>query len=230
VCLIQEELDREPIELSNAELQHAMDGFRRAHKLYTANATRTWLERRGITQADLEELVGDEAIVARLRQRVTEGRVEAYFETHQSDFDTANIARLAFSTEAQAQAASELVSSGAVNFYTLAQQQFVASCYDGQVRIAFDMVQRRGTPQAVADAILSAGPGEVVGPVIDGDAYVLALVLSRSSAQLDARTRSAVERVLFEQWLAERRARADIEWYWWNSARTQQAARPPAAA
>ena len=220
VCLIQEELEREPIELSTAELQRAMDGFRRAHRLYTAGETRSWLERRGISHAELEELVGDEAVVAKLRQSVTEGRVEAYFEAHQSDFETAHIARLALSTEAEAAEASHLIRSARLDFYALAEQRFVASSHDDQVRMTFDVVQRRGMSDALADAILNAAPGDVVGPVVDGDAHVLALILSRGPAQLDARTRAAVERVLFDQWLAERRSRADIEWFWWNAART----------
>src|SRR5215470_14545278 len=39
VCIIQEELEKNPLELSEAELQHAMDAFRRAHRLYRAEDT-----------------------------------------------------------------------------------------------------------------------------------------------------------------------------------------------
>jgi putative peptide maturation system protein len=57
VCLIQETLEKEPIELSEAELQTAMDGFRRAHKLYKAEDTRRWMERHAMTHEQLESLV-----------------------------------------------------------------------------------------------------------------------------------------------------------------------------
>lgn len=67
-CLIQEALAREPIELSDEELQQAMDGFRRARRLYTAEETRRWMARRGMTHEQLEEYVGDTALVARLRR------------------------------------------------------------------------------------------------------------------------------------------------------------------
>jgi putative peptide maturation system protein len=57
VCLIQEELDRHPVEISDRELQTAMDGFRRARGLFKAADTRRWLERRGLTHHEFEQLV-----------------------------------------------------------------------------------------------------------------------------------------------------------------------------
>src|SRR5438094_5255133 len=78
VCLIQEALAKDPVTLSDAELQCALDGFRRAHKLYTAEDTYRWLERHGMTHEKIERYVADEATVATLRDRVTAGRVEDY--------------------------------------------------------------------------------------------------------------------------------------------------------
>jgi hypothetical protein len=37
---------------------------------------------------------------------------------------------------------------------------------------------------------------------------------------LDERTRDAIETLLFEEWLAERREAARIEWYWGDAAET----------
>jgi putative peptide maturation system protein len=79
-CLIQEALEQEPIELSGAVLQQAMDAFRRARRLYTAGETREWMERHGITHEKLEQLIASQSIVNRLRERVTAGQVEPYFE------------------------------------------------------------------------------------------------------------------------------------------------------
>jgi hypothetical protein len=51
---------------------------------------------RGITREKLEKCVSDEALVAKLRERVSAGRVEEYFAAHRSDFDRACIAQVAF--------------------------------------------------------------------------------------------------------------------------------------
>src|SRR5205085_1049945 len=93
VCLLQEALEQEPIEPSDAELQRAMDAFRRARRLYTAEETHDWMERHGITHEKLERLVANQALAARLCERVTEGQVEAAFEARRAEFDTARIAR-----------------------------------------------------------------------------------------------------------------------------------------
>jgi putative peptide maturation system protein len=221
VCLIQEELEREPITLSDAELQLAMDGFRRARRLFTAQDTRRWMERRGVTHTELEALVSDEAMVAKLRQRIAEGRVEDYFETHRADFESAHIARIAFASADEAQRAAEQVRGGGLDFYALAERQFSASSPDRPYPAAFDIVRRSRHPASVAEPILAALPGKVVGPLENGDTLILALIVSRTPAQLDALTCAAIERLLFEEWLEERRAQAHIEWFWWNATRTR---------
>jgi hypothetical protein len=50
VCILEEELEQNPLELSDAELQDAMDAFRRARRLYRAEDTLRWMERQGMTQ------------------------------------------------------------------------------------------------------------------------------------------------------------------------------------
>ena len=240
VCLIQEELAREPIELSEAELQLAMDAFRRARGLATARDTVQWMARRGITHTELEALVGDEATIAKLRARIADGRVEAYFRMHQAEFDTAHIARIAFGSEAEALAATELARTGVLGFFAVAQSVFTAdtlprSPSSDSLRhspsAAFEVLQRSLSTTPAVEAIFAAEPSEVVGPVWDGQAYILALVLSLTRAQLDASTHATIERHLFEEWLADRRAQADIEWFWWTTTRTNSPApAAPAAA
>ena len=90
-CLIQEELERAPIELTDAELQEAMDKFRSANKLFKAEDTLRWLERHGMSHEKLERYVADNAIVAKLRDRITSARVEEYFRQHSSEFDAAHV-------------------------------------------------------------------------------------------------------------------------------------------
>jgi putative peptide maturation system protein len=239
VCLIQEELAREPIDLSEAELQLAMDAFRRARRLATAQDTFLWMQRRGITHTELEALVGDEATIAKLRARIADGQVEPYFRMHQAEFDTAHIARIAFASEAEALAATALARTGVLGFFAVAQSVFTADTLQrpalaaaptsGPPSAAFEVLQRSRATSPAVEAIFAAGPSEVVGPVWDGHAHILALVLAHTRAQLDASTHATIERVLFDEWLAHRRAQADIEWFWWTTTRTHSPAAPAAA-
>jgi putative peptide maturation system protein len=226
VCLIQEEFDRNPVELSDEELQLGMDDFRRAHKLYTAEDTYLWMQQRGLTQEQFERLVTDNLALAKLRDRVAEGRVESYFELHRADFDTAQIARFEFADEESARQTHRQILAGELDFYEAAQRHFLAAAGQAEQveRSLFATIRRSEASAELATAILDAAPNEIVGPVRVTDGYALVRVLSLTPARLDEPTRAAIKAILFEEWLAERRRAARIEWYWGNSERAPQAA------
>jgi putative peptide maturation system protein len=224
-CLIQEALEQEPIELSDAELQQAMDAFRRVRRLYTAAETHDWLERHGSTHEKLERLVASEALVARLRERVTAGRVEPYFEARRAEFDTARIARLDLPDEESARQVAEEVRRGEVEFYEAAERRFLEEAGRPAVppRPLFAVLQRGQAPPALADALFAAAPGDHVGPVRTEGSYALVRLLSLTPARLDEPTRRAIQEFLFAEWLAERRRAATIEWCWGNAQLTARA-------
>jgi hypothetical protein len=63
----------------------------------------------------------------------------------------------------------------------------------------------------------AAAPGDVLGPVPSKRGAALAQVVAVQPVCLDKRTRQTIAQVLFEDWLAERRRTARIEWYWGNA-------------
>lgn len=217
VCLIQEELERAPVEITEAELQAGMDALRRTHRLYTAEETRSWMERRGLTQELLERLVSDNLAVARLRDRIAEGCVAPYFDDHRADFDAARIACVDFTDEASARRVHRRILSGELSFYDAAERGFLA----GGGGPHFTTIQRC---EGTLPAVFAAAPGDVVCAARPGGGYAIARVLSVVPARLDERTEAAIQHILFEQWLEERRRTARIQWFWGNAAGTSQAA------
>jgi putative peptide maturation system protein len=215
-CLIREALDQDPIELSDADLQRALDAFRRLHQLHKVEDTCRWMERHGMTQERLERLVAGVARTVKLRDRVAAGRVENYFKEHQPDFDTACLARIEFSNEASADRAGEQIRKGGVSFYEAAQHHFLAGLERSEQppSALFTVLQRRQASAEVGAAVFAAKPGEVLGPVHAGESFALVRVLSLTSARLDEPTRTAIKDILFEEWLEERRQAAQVEWYW----------------
>jgi putative peptide maturation system protein len=213
LCLVQEAIEKRAIELSNAELQQAMDAFRKRHGLYSAQDTYRWLEQHGITHERLEQEIAAQALPAKLRDQVAEGRVEAHFDRHRSDFDTAHLARFRVAEEARAQRLYEQIRGGAVEFFEAAQREFLAG-ENGAGGDLFVAVQRRQISAEQAAVIFAASPGEVVGPLRSGEGYDIVRVLRIDRAHLDEPTRAAVKEVLFGDWLAERQQEATIEWFW----------------
>lgn len=208
-ALIREALDRDPVSPTDADLQRALDGFRRAHRLYKAADMRRWMEQRGLTQEKLECLVGELADMAALRERETAGRVDDYFAAHRADFDAVSVARFAVADGATAQRVREQIEYG-VDFYAAAEGCFLAG---GPAGGMFATLRRHQAPPELG-IVFSAAPGTVLGPVREGDGYALVRVLSHAPARLDAPTRAAIQDLLFDEWLEERRRAASIEWYW----------------
>ncbi len=217
VCLIQEALAEDPIELADDELQQAMDGFRRAHRLYTVEQTTAWMARRGMTHEQIERYVADEATVAKLRERVTAGEVDSYLAAHCADFDTARIARIDFADAADAHRAAAQIRAGELDFFAVAARRFL----EGQEpEPAFALIQRGQTAPALG-SVFAAAPGDTVGPLSTGDGFAIVRVLAVTPAEADEDTHRAVERVLFQRWLADRSDVATIEWTWGNADLTQ---------
>jgi putative peptide maturation system protein len=223
LCVIQEELEREPIELSDAELQDAMNKFRAAKKLFKAEDTLRWLERHGMSHEKLERYVSESAMVPKLRERIAAGRVEQYFREHTRDFDTARIARLEVMDESDARELAEQIRAGEQDFFAAAERHYFDAIGGGKTPSSamFVVIERRDADASFREPLFAAAPGELVGPVLIDTGHALLRVHSTVPARLDERTRAAIKEILFEDWLAERRQAARIEWCWGNVSKTE---------
>ena len=84
---------------------------------------------------------------------------------------------------------------------------------------------RRGELEPEQAALLfSTEPGQVAAPVPSREGYELVRVLRFHPARLDEATREKVRKLLFEEWLAEGRRRARVEWFW-GAAEAEESAR-----
>jgi hypothetical protein len=83
------------------------------------------MDRRGVSHQELERLVENQATVMKLRQKIAGARVEAYFESHASDFDTACVAEYVVGDDVSARDAVRRVQEGRTAFLEEAQRQFL---------------------------------------------------------------------------------------------------------
>src|SRR5262249_57697997 len=82
------------------------------------------------------------------------------------------------------------------------------------------VVERRQAAPALREQLFAAAPGQLIGPVPIETGHALLRVLAIVPARLDDRTRAAIKNTLFDDWLAERRHAARIEWGWGNVSKT----------
>ncbi|WP_214416503.1 TIGR04500 family putative peptide maturation system protein [Sphaerisporangium fuscum] len=209
-ALVRESLEESPEHFTDAELQEALNAFRRARGLLTAEATRAWMDRHGISHVELEELVTAEASVARLRSRVAAGRVEEWFAAHGHELDVARVVQLTLTGEGAE------VKPG--SFLAAAERAFAGG--EAAPAPLFATLRRGELAPEVAALVFRAAPGTVVGPVRTGDGEVLYKVLAVVPAVLDEAVRLEAERRIFAEWIERRRSTAKIEWFWGTADRT----------
>jgi putative peptide maturation system protein len=222
LCLIQEELDREPIELSDDDLRQAMKNFRKAKNLFKSEDTLLWLERHGMSVEKLERYVGDESIIAKLRGRIAGERVEEYFRAHATDFDAVSIARFEVAEECRAHELAERIRAGEQDFFSAAERCYLELAERGAppASFTFEDIERRSASLELREVLFATSPGQLAGPVRTASGHALMRVMGRRPAGLDERTRAAIKEILFDEWLAERRRAARIEWCWGNASKT----------
>lgn len=211
-CLIREELEQRPVDITDDELQVAMDGLRRAHRLYCADTTEQWLHDRGLTHAQLERQLAGNLACVKLRKRIAEGRVAGYFEAHRVELETVLVARVECTEEAGAQALVRRAAGAAAALLDAAQHNALDTGAPAHCELA--TLRRRDATDELGAAAIAATPGDVVGPIRVGPRYGVAGVLARRDACPDEPTRELIEQLLFEEWLAERRQAASITWHW----------------
>lgn len=221
--LITDAIEEDPgaFTASDEELQEAMDAFRRRRGLLTEEAMLSWLEQQGLTQRKLETRLEGFVKTRKLRQRVVAGREEAYFASHKSEFEVAVFARIVLGDLERARSLSKRLRGGEVDLLqaareALREQAPAAHRWESPPPL-LERARRSELPPEQAAVIFAATPGAVLEPLETKAGYELRQVLGLEPAVFDAATRAAIAERLFQEWLDERRAAADVEWLWGHS-------------
>ncbi|MEO7455076.1 MAG: hypothetical protein ABIY52_02365 [Gemmatimonadaceae bacterium] len=188
--LIDEAVESLAIEPTREDISAAVDEFRIARGLNRAADFTQWLSDRGLGHERLEWIVSRDSAARALRRHVV--TAEMVRERMSSDFDTVRIARFRSDEEHVG------------DFYAAAEQHFPDRLFASLVR--------RDLGAAQAAMIFGAPPGTTLTRVPSGDGFDVVHVISFAPAQPDD-----VERVIFREWLAERRKSARVEWFWGNA-------------
>lgn len=204
-CVIRAELEADPIEISDDELQTRLDEFRSSRGLVTPEQTEAWLRAHDLTLAELEAELADEAALAVLRRRTVGDRARALFDADPRAFDELQL--VAFSADDAPVLAAE-VRAGA-SFYAVAERVLATRTGAREQRsLIYEWFRRadvRCEEWLVAGATIAAR--------IHGVSHVAAIRGVRAASWTPQLARELEQR-LFADWLRERRERAHVEWNW----------------
>ncbi len=234
-CLLGAAIDAEDIRIGPGELQSAADSFRAARGLFTAESTNNWLRERSLSPEQFRRLVEQQAKITALRNVIVGDRVDALLGTASvgtASVGTASIGTASVGTEQTfLQVAWLQVPAGQDRPDSADAQQLAGDPLRAIVTARRE--QRRGGldrwSAAEVPGRFSAVLGAPVGTVVracDGTP-ALAVVVDREGPPDAGVARERLSRRLFDEWLAEQRTSADVQWFWGNEQRTAPAVSEP---
>lgn len=210
VALIRTAAAERGIGASDEELQRAADDFRATRELHDTLATEVWLAENHLSYVDWESLLEQQILKSKLREALTQSKVNQHFAEHGLSFDAAAISRLVAKTEDIAkELRAQMIEDGA-DFHALARQHSI----DESTKLAggyAGKVQRTSLPAAVEAAVFGGKPGKVIGPVKTDEGWELIKIESLHPATLDDSLRETITTQLFDEWLSERRNKARVK-------------------
>lgn len=200
-----------PSDVTDEQLQHAVDDFRRRRDLLTAEDTERWLAERGLDHRRLEIILADNLLRDRVRDRILGAEV-ATGPAEVAALDRIALEWLAADGAAQAGALFARLRDGETCIADELRRRFLAGA---PAEAACACLARRDLPADVAAHLFAAPVGTLVEPFELGGRYRVARVLAIAPADpADPATAEALREASFASWLAERRRAAAIEWFW----------------
>ncbi len=203
--LIGSAIAASPPHVSEEDIDQAVTAFRVGQNLFSAKATQDWLDETHLTVDALRELVTQNAQETKFKQALCAPSIGPLFEAHREDFDRITVLQISgLSRVTLHKLAKDWKRDDACPLFNIAWP----AKHDPSGKV--DTFYRKDMPPRFGDD----SPRAVIGPIRWGTTLMVAQILKRSPACLDQRTRNCIADTVFDAWLQERRAKANVRWHW----------------
>jgi parvulin-like peptidyl-prolyl isomerase len=201
--VIERSLTEEPnLQPSPAVLEQAVVDFRLSNKLTDAQVFQQWLSTNGLTYEAFHERIAIGFRMDKLRQNVTEPKLQEYFIERKMFLDRVVLSRIIVDSKDLAEELRLQLSEGA-SFEQLAREHSLLE--DRVMNGMMGPVSRGSMPDILRAAIDLAEPGQIVGPIELEGRWALFRVEELLPAVLEnPQVRQTLQNELFDQWLAEK--------------------------
>lgn len=220
-CLIEDALRAHAVGIEPAEMQAALDAIRRRRGLYRTADLKAWLRATGTSEEALEQMAGEVARATKLRDVIVGERAQSHLLHHARDFDSLSFLQLRMPSDEMARTAVAAMSAGSENWHQVAERVFLEGRAEAR-ETCFRRSRRYRLEPTLQHALAGAEAGAIVGPVTLPDGIFLVRLLAVEVARLDGGDLEAAKTRLFDEWLAEGRRTARIEWFWGKKDRTER--------
>jgi parvulin-like peptidyl-prolyl isomerase len=203
------------IEVTDEDLQAAIDQFRLNQGLYSASDTTAWLKRAGIELDDLEDLFAAKIIGGKIRGTISRDAIEKYFSENILSFESALLSCLVMAEEGEIQELKYQIEEEGADFNSLAREYSI----DESTRLAggfMGRVARSALEPETEAAVFGASEGETIGPFQADQGYQLIKIEKKEKPALTENTIEFIKDILYSQWLSNRRRKAAVEVVLWE--------------
>ena len=201
------------VTVSDDELQERMNDFRVHGELYKSSELDEWLDENELAMEDLEYFLERDALVIKLKAALDEDDVRRYFFENRKEFEGARLSYIFADEKSVAEEIlAQIEEDGAVfGAMAVAHSRDESTKYSG----GYAGWTRRADMESNLESSLfgasKIGPGSILGPIENGEMWVLAKVWEITLSSLDASTESTIRDILFQEWLESAMGKAEIE-------------------
>ena len=188
------------IKVETEELQKAADSLRLISKLNSAEETKVWLQKNGLSLDDFEELIYNNVISGKLAHHLFADKVEPFFVEHQLDYAGVVMYEVVLDDEDLAMELFYAVQEGEMSFYEVAHQYI----QDTELRRKGGyrgIVQRKELKPEISAAVFAATPPQVLKPIMTSSGVHLIFVEEIVEPELDNKLHYQILSDLFQEWL-----------------------------
>jgi parvulin-like peptidyl-prolyl isomerase len=201
--VIEQELHKkEDIIISPVVTEQAIIDFRLQNKLTDPQSFQEWLKNNGTDYATFHSSVASSFKVEKLKEVITEPKLQEYFIERKIFLDRVVISRIIVDNRELAEELQAQIEEGA-SFEQLAREYSLTD--DKIVNGMMGPISRGSMPDVLRAAVDIVSPGAIIGPIKLEERYGLFRVEQFLPASLeDTQLKQALQNELFEKWLAEK--------------------------
>ncbi|MEG4084841.1 peptidyl-prolyl cis-trans isomerase [Microcoleus sp. POL10_C6] len=207
--LLEREIQAREIPEPTAEMvEQFLLEFRLQQKLTSPESFQLWLLKNGTTYSEFKQQVSFRIQQEELKASITADEVQNYFDQRKADLERVVFSRIVVESVDSARNLKEKAEQGA-DFNQLAKEHSIVD--DAIVGGVMAPIIRSQMPEVIREAMRSAQPGQLVGPLQIEQRYCLLRVEQCLPASLDGSLKCEIEEQIFQQWLTEKLQQVSIK-------------------
>ena len=197
------------LEVDSNIIEQAVIDFRFENQLNDPDRFQEWLKTQGISYVDFRHQIAARLKIQKLKADVTAPKLEEYFNATKALLNQVVISRIVVAELDFALNLKNKILADSSRFEPLAREHSLTN--DRLVNGIMEAVSLGQVPSQIREYIITATPGELIGPLEIDERYALLRVERFIPATLEGLLKGELQDQLFEKWLEEKGQKLTIK-------------------